>query len=198
MRGFVFAMRLIKSLLALSYRLVANHGPIPRYPCLYWFFRKRINNVISRLWRTDAPTALPDSKTELLIASPGHCASHSLCQYITEHNPDRNVLLSTHAPAPVLFALKHNIPCIVLTKDFFSYIASSYRSVNPTGFHNPILFYKMLIPHTDSLLIAKYEDLILDPALIVGELNRKFGLNLNEGDNVLPKIRTYSIINKDP
>lgn len=185
---------MIRSFLLKLYRLTTDYGPVPRYPCLYWPFRKYINLHVARLWCKHPPIALPDENTELIIASPGHCASHAFYKYITDHNPKRGILLSVHAPAPVLYALKHDIPCLILTKDFFAYVMSSYRSVNPTGFHNPMLFYKMLAPHIDRIFVAKFEDLISDPALVVRHLNDRFQLKLHEGDNSLPQIRTYSTI----
>lgn len=183
--------QLLKTCPAFLYRFLTDYGPIPRYPFLFWPFRRYLGCHVARLWRKDVPLGLPDARTELIIASPGHCASHALLKYITQYNPDRNILLGPHAPAPIVYAVRHGIPCVILTKDFLAYMKSSYHSSNPTAGHNPMLFYKRILPVLEELLVVRFEDLIKEPKEIVEKINQRFSLDLNTGDNVLPRVRTY-------
>ena len=171
-------------------KLFVDHGPIPRYPALYWPYMKHIRPTW--IWTRYPGKELPDSTTELMIASPGHCASHALLQYLRKHNPERNILLTTQAPAPVVYATKHGIPCIVLSRDMYDYVNSSYHhSGDHTGAHAPMVFCTGIIRHSEGFVLGAYEEIIHDPRPLIRRVNQKYGSTFNEGDGDMGWVRIY-------
>ena len=183
-------LRALVELFSPIVKIFVDHGPIPRYPFLYWpyikFFRP------TWIWTRYPGKELPDHTTELMLASPGHCASHSLLKYLKKHNSQRNILLATHAPAPVRYAVKARIPCIVLSRDMHDYVNSScHHKGDKIGAHAPMVFWVGIVHYSEGFILGKYEEIIRDPRPLIRRVNQKYGTDFNEGDGDMEWIRVY-------
>jgi len=174
-----------------AYTWLAHCPLLCRNPALYIPFRRHVGYHVMKLWRDDPRTGIPDKHTELMIASPGHCASHSLLAYLWRHNPGRDIQLCAHVPALVVYAVQRGIPCLVLSRDMLGWIGSSYCSRFVTGGQNPFCFYKTIAPVLDRVCVSSWPEPMDNPAAIVRRINERYGMDLNEGDNVLPRIKVY-------
>lgn len=183
-----------EKLLKLTYpliSLVTRCGPISRYPALYFPY--------ARLFKTGPhpdlmPWSLPDASTQLVMEAPGCCANHSLAVYLKRHNPGLRLATLTHSAAPVAFAARQGIPCIVLSRDILGYVRSAVSRF--PHLYSPRVaariytsFYTSVLPVIDCVLVADYRDVIHDPSGVIRAVNRGFGLELDPGDGALPHIR---------
>lgn len=53
-----------------------------------------------------------------------------------------------------------------------------------------IVIWYAMVPFEDCV-VAKYEDVIVDPRFALREINNRFGLKLNVGDGIFPRLNTY-------
>lgn len=170
---------------------VTRSGPLATYPCLYWPYAK--------LFKTGPhpdliPWSLPTPETDLVIEEPGSSANHSLAAYFLKHNPNAKLATLTHCAAPVRYAAKRQIPCIVLVRDIIGYVESSTARFSHLYTRNGAVrcytsFYKGVLPVLDRVVIGRFAEVTANPAKVIEEVNRKFGTDFHVGDGVLPRIR---------
>lgn len=170
---------------------VTRTGPVSRYPALYFPY--------ARWFKTGphpdlVPWALPDERTDLVVEEPGSCANHSFALYFRKHNPDARLATLTHSAAPVRYAARRGIPCVVLTRDLLGYVRSSVERF--PHLYTPALaarcytsFYRSVLPVVDRVVVAPFHEVIADPRRVIRQVNEKFGTAFHEGDGVLPHVR---------
>ncbi len=181
-------------LLKLAYPWIARAtrcAPLSTYPALYFPY--------ARVFRRPSPVpftpwSLPDGTTNLVIEEPGSCGNHSMAAYFRKHNPEMKLATLTHCAASVRYAVAHDIPCIVLTRDILGYIHSSVSRF--PHLYTPRVavmcyasFYKSILNVMDRVVVARLHDITKDPRPTLQAVNDKFGTTFNIGDGVLPKIR---------
>jgi len=163
-------------------------GLLAREPGLYRWY--------ARIFRRRGACVVPDSRTDLVVESPGACASHAVVEYIRKHNPDIRITCYAQVPASVIYAVRHRIPAIVLTRNIMDFVASYVSRFPEVTERNAIryyvAFYAAVMPYRRRIVIGDFQRVIHEPDALVRECNRLYGTQLNEGDGVLPRIRTQS------
>jgi len=129
---------------------------------------------------------------DLLVCSPGHCASHSLKKYIEFHNPKLKVKFSQHTGAAVVSALKKGILCVVISRDSLDLTRSICMSKHKNRrFHN-IKFYEVLAKSGLTCPVVHFREVVNRPAFAVLLINAHYrDLNLRLGDDKPFNICTY-------
>ena len=163
---------------------------VAKYPLLYFPY--------CRLFRRQNPPpvlpwSLPDANTDLVIEEAGACGNHSLAAYFKAHNPDRNVATLTHGAAPVRYAAKHGIPCIVLTRDIFGYVESTttrmpHLYTQQLAVRVYTAFFLQIQDVLGNVLVVRLHELA-NPQRIIARLNHKYRTTYNEGDGDILHIR---------
>jgi len=140
---------------------------------------------------------MPDKSTDLVIEEPGACGNHSLATYFEQHNPGKKLATLTHAAAPVIYAARHGIPCIVLTRDIIGYV-DSCTDRHPAWFSEWMAvefycsFFRSVMPYRWGFVTATLDEIAEDPRNVMAKVNVRFGTEFDTGNGVLPRIRHTS------
>ena len=133
----------------------------------------------------------PPDGCELLLASPGHCATNAFLAYLREHNPGRVFHFGSHAPAVSVWAVRRDIPVVCMTRNAKDWCRSRKRADNHT-IGNLQTYYTALSDHDHGIHYVSFEDVVADPAMRLDEISERFDLGLDKGDGVLPFVKMYS------
>ena len=143
------------------------------------------------------PWSVPDKHTDLVMEEAGACGNHSLATYFERHNPGVRLATLTHCAAPVIYAVRHGIPCIVLTRDIVGYVDSCMSRMS--DWYTPAMamrcycsFFRAVMPYRNRFVTATLEDICEDPRNVMTNVNVKFGTEFNVGNGMLPRIRHTS------
>jgi len=136
----------------------------------------------------------PFDGCDLLVDGAGGSALTSFVNYIEKWNPHLRISHHCHVPAPIEYCLDENIPCVVCVRNpvdqFSSFVARTQREGEWINFWFFFSHYKFVFRHRDSILLAKFDDIISRPDEIVRSINKRFGLVLSPGDGQAEKVRT--------
>ena len=186
-----------KRLMARLYPLIAmvtRASILARSPALYFAYARLLKPQFES-WKH--PWSIPDEHTDLVIEEPGACGNHSLATYFDRHNPGKRLATLTHCAAPVIYAARHGIPCIVLTRDIMQYVDSctgrhpAWFSAD-TSVRNYCAFFRAVMPYRKGFVTATLDMIAADPRNVIAGVNERFGTQFNVGNGVLPHIRHTS------
>jgi hypothetical protein len=180
----------LRPLWNLCYRIICPltraGGLISKSPRLYLWYAHNI--------KPDTFWEAPGPDTDLLIEGAGASATHSLVAYVLKHNPDLKISHTCEVSATVKYCLKNKIPVIVPVRNIIEYVDSLTvrfpQMSRKTARMCYVSFYKYILKVRGHVVIADFRDIITNPADVVKRCNEFHGTTFNEGDNVLPKIRT--------
>ena len=135
----------------------------------------------------------PDRRTDIVIESFGGSASKSFVAYVQKANPDLRIATDVGNVGPMRYALRHGIPVVYVYREPIAAISSvlgrysRYTSMAICAIrYMSNLYYVM----RHSILVLVMSEVMKDPAGCVRSINTRHGLVLDEGDGLLPKIRT--------
>ena len=164
---------------------------LARSPFLYFAYARWFKPKLEQ-WKHQ--WSLPDRNTDLVIEEAGACGNHSLAAYFEQHNPGKRLATLTHAAAPVIYAARHGIPCIVLTRDIVGYVDSCTGRMG--DWYTPAMatmcycaFFKAIMPYRGGFVTATLDMIASDPRNVIARVNDRFGTEFDIGNGVLPRIR---------
>ena len=180
----------LRPLWNLCYRLICPltraGGLISKSPRLYLWYARHI--------KPDTFWEAPEPDTDLLIEGAGASATHSLVAYVRKHNPNLKISHTCEVSATVKYCLKKNIPVIVPVRNIIEYVDSLTERFPQMSRRTArmcyVSFYKYILRVRGHVVIADFREIIANPARVMDRCNKFYGTSFNEGDNILPKIRT--------
>ena len=166
-------------------QLFVKCGPIATCPTIYFYYARHFKP--GHFWH------LPEPDTNLIIEGAGSCAMHGMAEYVKKHNPGLKVAYGCEVPATVLYGVRNRIPTLVLTRNLLGFTHSTVsrypQSSKGTAMRAYLTFHRAVFPIMDRVVVSDFEKTRNQPQTVIRELNDFYGLSLNEGDNILPKIR---------
>lgn len=136
----------------------------------------------------------PGPDTQLLIEGAGCCATHSFTAYVRQFNPGLRIAHTCEVPATVKYCVRRGIPVIVLTRNMVEFVRSATERFPQISTANArriyVHFHRHVLPLRDRIVVADFLEVTAHPRAVVEACNRLYGLNLNPGDDQLPRIRT--------
>ena len=137
-----------------------------------------ISLLTKRLLDPDGIEGFISCRHNICIAGPPRSANTFATHVFRFWNQDALIAHHVHLPNQVLFAVKWNIPCVVLLRNPLDAISSNLaldRLSIGTAIFSYVNFYNRIAKVRDRVTVVKFEDVIKNPQIMVSQLNSKFG-----------------------
>ncbi len=136
-------------------------------------------------------------KSDICIAGPPRSANTYAMHVFRLWNPDLLIAHHVHQPMQIIFAVKWNVPCIVLLRDPIDTIASLII-VDPKlsitlAIWSYIIFYNKIFQVKEKLVVATFERIIEKFDNVICEVNGTY--NTSFSYEKLTKCQTKKIFN---
>jgi len=133
----------------------------------------------------------PDPDTQLLIESPGSCATIAFIEYFKKHNPEVRLAYCCEVPATVKYCAKRNIPVILLTRNVLDFVRSGvtrYSQITRgNAFRAYSYFHRQILPIREQVVVVDFHIVRVDPKEAISRCNDFYGTAFETGDNALPE-----------
>lgn len=133
------------------------------------------------------------TRTDLVLETCGASASHAFVAYILKFNPDLDIAHHAHCEYPMIWAMFVGRPRVFLIRKYDEHISSSIQrwpkwrgSMLKNRIEYRLGFYVAKATRSTRL---RYEDIIANPRDCVIQIANTWCMDLNAGDNILPRIR---------
>ena len=126
---------------------------------------------------------LARSDTELCVDGFPRSGNSFLVAAIQRWNPDLRLSHHTHLAGNIKFAVKHDIPTVILLRKPVDAVASAMiwdGMITPwVGLFAYTHFYRSVAAFLEKALVVNFEDAVSKPDAVVDMINRKFATGLS-------------------
>lgn len=121
-----------------------------------------------------------DRSTDLVIEGfPRSANTYAVAAFMyAQKNKRLKIARHQHSAAQVLYAVAHNIPCIILVRKpedaIASYMIRDESIIIEEALLQYINFYEPLNNYLDSIVVVKFEDVVKDFNVVINAINKKY------------------------
>lgn len=141
--------------------------------CLFYFLVKNKYRVVNK-------------NTQFVLEGFPRCANTFSYVALKDVHPNLNIAHHLHLPIQIILGVKRKIPVVVLIREpkdaILSLLLRDSRMNLDSAIRNYVSFYKIAIKFRDDIIVADFNDVIVDFNIIIAKINLKFNIDLEEFD----------------
>jgi len=167
-------MKFYRSIRYLGYNLFGG------YKALFLFLRFK-----QRILNPQAKNEYITKHHQICLTGPPRSANTFALNIFRLWNPECNLAHHVHLPAQALYAVKWNIPCIVLIRkplDAITSLVVPGKLTVGTAILSYFWFYYRLRKVRGRVLIIKFEDVIRNPQVMIERTNWKYNTDFSSSN----------------
>ena len=141
--------------------------------CLFYFLVKNKYRVVNK-------------NTQFVLEGFPRSANTFSYVALKDVHPNLNIAHHLHLPIQIILGVKRKIPVVVLIREpkdaILSLLLRDSRMNLDSAIRNYVSFYKIAIKFRDDIIVADFNDVIVDFNIIIAKINLKFNIDLEEFD----------------
>lgn len=142
-----------------------------------------------------------NKNTQLVIEGFPRCANTFSYVILKDINPNLNIAHHLHLPVQIIIGVKRKIPVVVLIRDpkdaILSLLLRNSRITLDNAIKSYVSFYKIALRFRSDIILAEFNDVIIDFNIIIKQINLKYNINLAGFENSIKNKEKYKSIIKE-
>ena len=142
-----------------------------------------------------------NKNTQLVLEGFPRCANTFSYVILKDIDPNLNIAHHLHLPVQIIIGVKRKIPVVVLIRDpkdaILSLLIRNSSITLDDAIKSYISFYKIALRFRSDIIVAEFNDVIIDFNIIIKQINLKYNINLAGFANSVKNKEKYKSIIKE-
>ena len=122
-----------------------------------------------------------NKNTQLVLEGFPRCANTFSYVILKDVHPNLNIAHHLHLPVQIIIGVKRKIPVVVLIRDpkdaILSLLLRNSSIILDDAIKSYVSFYKIALRFRDDIIVADFNDVIVDFNIIIKKINLKYNIN---------------------